>query len=184
MGRPGEDAAKAENKSSTANESSALGSYNDSMDQYMSNVNSQLAQGNPYESKAYKTEQNLATSGAMHAQNDAATTQLRDTAARTGQNAASVNAAVSQNARMGQQTVDRYNADRDSANEDKYLQYEQGLTHDQLEGANSRAGMVGTMAGQQSASVGALTNEDQQQRQEWESYIQDAASAGGSAAAV
>ncbi len=65
-------------------QNTSLSNYNNDIGSYMSNVNSQLAAGNPYQSKSYLTNQNLQTSGAMNSTNDAAQQQLRDTALRTG----------------------------------------------------------------------------------------------------
>ena len=184
MGRPGENAAKSENTDATAWEKSSLGSYNKSMGDYMSNVNAKIAAGNPYESQAYKQEQNLATSGAMHAVNDTAAQQMRDDALRTGENGASVQASIAKNARVGQQAADTFGAERDTANQDKYLAYEQGLMGDQLAGTREQAGMTATLAGQRAGATSALVNEDEQSRQMWESLAQDAAQAGGSAMAA
>lgn len=167
MAKPGSAAASSENTDSTDWEKSAVGNYNTDINNYSSNVNAALAEGNPYESKAYKTEQNLVTSGAMHSQNDAAEQQMRGAALRTGQNAAAINPTVSANARAGQQELDKYNAGRDTENQDKYLQYKQTLMGDQLGAAQSEAGMASTMAGQRNASTNNLVDLQNENEQMW-----------------
>lgn len=119
-----------------------------------SNVNATLAAGNPYQSKDYKTNQNLETSGAMHSTNDAATEANNEAALRTGQNGAVGPAASAQNARNAQQTLDTYNAGRDTANEHAWQGEKAGLLGEE----GSLAGQAGSVAG---AAAGARNTGDE-----------------------
>lgn len=125
-------------------EKSSLNNYNSDMSGYMSNVNGAIAAGNPYESKSYLTNRNIATSGAMNSADTAATGALRDTALRTGSNTAAVAGQVGANARAGQRDLTNYNATADTQNEDKWLQQQNMLRQQQLAGATSEAGVYGT----------------------------------------
>lgn len=136
----------------------SLASYGNDMGSYMSNVNGALAAGNPYQSKDYLQKQNIQTSGSMNAANDTAQQQLRDTALRTGTNTAAVAGQVAENARAGQRDLTNYTAGRDTNNEDKWLMQQQGLRQQQLEGANSEAGVFGTTTGGRTDSLNNLTS--------------------------
>lgn len=182
MAKPAQQAAQDANSDYTNWQKSALSSYNNDMGSYMSNVNSQLAAGNPYQSKDYLTSQNLQTSGAMNATNDAAQQQLRDTALRTGTNTAAVAGEVGANRLQGQRDLTTYNAARDTQNEDKWLQQRQQLTSDQLAGANSEAGIYGSAVGGRSAANSDLVNLQQQQDALWGSAIGAVGAAGAGAA--
>lgn len=149
-------------------EKTALNNYNNDMGAYMSNVNATLAAGNPYQTKSYLTNQNLQTSGAMNAANTKATQQLRDRALRTGTNSAAVAGQIAENARQGQRDLTTYNATRDTENTDKWLQQQQQLRQQQLEGANSEAGVYGTSTSGRSDSLNNLTNIQNSENQMWE----------------
>lgn len=149
-------------------ERTSLNNYNNDMGGYMSNVNAALGAGNPYQSKSYLTNQNLQTSGAMNAADTKAKQQLRDTALRTGTNTAAVAGQVAENARAGQRDLTNYNATRDTANEDKWLQQQQQLRQQQLAGANSEAGMFGSSTSGRSDALNNLTSIQNNENQMWE----------------
>ena len=161
----------------------ALGAYNGDMADYMSNVNSQIAAGNPFESKDYKTEQNLATSGAMNAEDTAEKQAEGSEVARTGTNSAALAGTEAEAARTGQRDLTNYNATRDTQNEDTWLQDKQNLTKDQLEGANSEAGVYGTSTSGQSSDLGSMTQADDAENQMWASLGAGAATGAGTAIA-
>lgn len=162
----------------------ALGAYNGDMADFMGNVNSELSAGNPYESKEYKTNQNLETSGAMNSENDAERERLGETVARTGTNSAAIANEEGESARQGQRDLTNYNATRDTANEDKWLQEEQGLNRDLLEGAQSEAGVYGSSTGAQSSDLGSMTQADDAEQQMWASLAGAAASGAGVGAGI
>jgi hypothetical protein len=137
--------------------SGALSSYNSDIGNYNSNVNATLAAGNPYQSKQYLQNQNLQTSGAMDSANTREQQQLRDNAARTGTNTASIGDTIASSARQGQRDLTNYNATRDTMNQDKWLQEQQQLYGDQLAGANSQAGVYSTAMGGANNSLNNLT---------------------------
>jgi hypothetical protein len=137
-----------------------LGQYNSGIGSYMSNVNADLAAGNPYQSKAYLQNQNLQTSGAMNSANTREGQQLRDTARRAGTNTAALGNTMASSAREGQRDLTQYNAQRDTGNEDKWLQYKSGLERGQLAGAGSEAGVFGTEMGGANNSLNALTSRE------------------------
>lgn len=166
-----EAAANSANTFYTGSETGALNNYNSDIGAYTSNVNSQLSAGNPYESQSYKTDQNIATSGAMNAANTTAAQQTRDAALRTGTNTAAVAAQNAENARAGQRQLTDYNATRDTQNEDKWLQDQSQLTQDQLAGANSEAGIYGTSEAGRSGSIGNLTTLQGQDDSLWQAGI-------------
>lgn len=148
-------------------ENSTLSAYNSDIGSYMSNVNAALRSGNPYQSKSYLENQNLQTSGAMNAENAREGQQLRDAARRSGTNTAALAATTASSARQGQRDLTQYNAGRDTANEDKWLQEQQGLLRDQAEGANSEAGVLGTETGGANNALSNYTSAQNAQDQMW-----------------
>ncbi|HEV2709140.1 MAG TPA: hypothetical protein VGU67_02905 [Edaphobacter sp.] len=152
-------------------ENTAANNYQGDINNYNSNVNSQIAQGNPYQSKAYIQNQNLMTSGAANSANTAANAATRDTALRTGENTASVAAQAAENGRNSARTITDYNATRDTSNTDKWEQDQQNLNRDQLAGADSEAGMFGTTTGARNAALGDLTNIQDSQDALWQAGI-------------
>lgn len=162
-------------------EKTSANNYQNDIGNFNSNVNGQIAAGNPYQSKQYKQDQNLMTSGAMNSANTKANQQVRDTALRTGSNTAAVAATQAENARAGQRQVTDYNATRDTANLDKWEQDQQELTKDQLAGANSEASMFGSNVAGRSNSLTNLTDIQKQQDELWQAGI-GAVGAGGAAA--
>jgi hypothetical protein len=166
-GDAGTNAAKSENTDATNWENSGVGSYNADLGSYMSNVNSSLAAGNPYQSTAYKTSQNLETSGAMNAADTAATAATRGAALRTGENAAATSAASSENALAAQRTQDTYDATRDTANDQAWEQEKQNLMGDQLAGANSQEQANANYGQQRSSATQGLLTQQEQEDQMW-----------------
>jgi hypothetical protein len=161
-------------------EQSALNNYNQAMGGFNTNLDNMLSQGNPYQSKSYLENQNKLTSAAMNSQNTAAKQNLQDTALRTGENTAAIQNTIASNARAGQRTLDTYNAQRDTENQDKYLQYEQQLLQDQLAGANSEAGIYGTNVSGRSDALNNLTSIQNAQQQMWGNIIGGVAGGAGS----
>jgi hypothetical protein len=162
----------------------ALGAYGNDIGSYMSNVNSTLAAGNPYQSKSFLTNQNLETSGAMNAANTKEGQQLRDSARRSGTNTAALAGTIASSAREGQRNLTDYNAARDNQNEDRWLQQQQGLMKDQLEGANSEAGVYGTSMGGANNSLNALTQREDSMDQMWGNLAGSVIGAGGTMGAA
>lgn len=175
------DATKSANSDYTGWETGTLGNYQNDINNFTSNVNSELSQGNPYLTQAYKTAQNIQTSGAMNAANTKAAQQTRDAALRTGTNTAGVAAQTAENARAGQRQQDTYDASRDTENEDKWLQQEDTLTGQQLQGANSEAGMFNTEEAGRSNSLTNLSTLQGDEDKLWGSAIGAAGSAAGGA---
>ena len=161
------------------NAADTLGNYQGTENEYLSNVNAALAQGNPYQSKDYLTQQNIATSGAMNSQNDAAQQQEQATVARTGTNSAALPAEIADQARAGQRQLTDYNATRDTENEDKWLQQQDKLLNDQQAGANSEAGVYGTTQGAASSALGDYTSAANADQQSKNSIINGLTQAGG-----
>lgn len=162
-------------------ENTAANNYQSDIGNYNSNVNSQIAAGNPYQSKAYLTAQNLATSAAANATKTAGNQAVRDTALRTGENSAAVAATQADNSRQAQQTVTNYNATRDTANTDKWEQDQQNLNQDQLAGANSEEGMFSADQAGRSNSLSDLTSIQNSQDALWQAGIGAVGAAGGAA---
>jgi hypothetical protein len=181
MDNGAQGAATTANNNYTGWETGAMQNYNNDIGTFNSNVNSQIAAGNPYESQPYKTEQNITTSGAMNAANNAANAATRDTALRTGTNTAAVAAQSAENARAGQRQTDQFNAATDTSNEDKWLQQQNVLTSDQLAGAQSEAGVYGTSASGSNAAIGDLTSLQGQQDALWQAGIGAVGTAAGGA---
>lgn len=154
----GPDKAAADTEGQNAAES--FGAAQGDVGNYLSNVNSALAAGNPFESKDYLTQQNLATSGAMNSEKDAADQALQQTAARTGTNTAALANEEGNIARTGQRDLTNYNATRDTANEGTWLNQQDKLLGDEATGAGEEAGLYGTSVGGQSADLGSLTKAD------------------------
>lgn len=152
---------------SSSDAAGALGSYQGDIGDYMSNVNSAIAAGNPFQSKDYLTQQNLTTSGAMNSENDAAKEQLQQTAARTGTNTAALANEEASTARQGQRDLTNYNATRDTENENTWLNQQDKLMGDQLAGANSEAGIYGTATGGRDSALSSMTQADDAENQMW-----------------
>ena len=164
------------------NAEQALGAYQGDISSYLGNVNSRLAAGNPFESKAYLEKQNLETSGAMNAENDAAKQALQSTAARTGTNTAAIANEEGALARTGQRDLTQYTAARDTANEDKWLQEQETLLNDQEKGAASEAGVYSTSVGGQSSDLSSMTQADDAENKMWADIASGAIGAGGTIA--
>lgn len=162
-------------------EKAALNNYNNSMAGYNDSLDAMSAGGDPYTSKSFLTNQNILTSGAMHANNMKAKQQMQDTALRTGDNTAAINDTIAENARSGQRLQDQYNAQAANDNEDKYLQYEQALLRDRLAGADSEAGLFSTDTSGRDAALADLTNADDAEMGMWGNIIGGAAAGAGSA---
>lgn len=162
----------------------ALGGYNSNIASYMGNVNSRLAAGNPYESTSYKTNQNLETSGAMNSENDAANEALGRDVQATGENGASVANTLAESKRQGQRDLTGYNAGRDTMNEDKWLGQQEGLTRDQLAGANSEADIYGHATGAQNGALNAYTTASDAEDQMWSNMVGSALGAAGTGAGL
>ena len=148
------------------NAAAAYGGAQGDISNYLSNVNSTLAAGNPYQAKDYLTQQNLETSGAMNAENDAARQQEQQTVARTGTNSAALANDVASSARAGQRQLTQYTAGQNTANEGKWLDEQQNLLGDQARGAGMEEGLYGTSVSGQDSTLGtAQTGEDEQESQ-------------------
>lgn len=168
------------NKNS-GNADTTLGNYQGTENEYLSNVNSALAAGNPYESKDYLTHQNLETSGAMHSADDAAQQQEQGTVARTGTNSAALPAEIASQARAGQRDLTQYNAGRDTENEDKWLGQQDKLLGDEQSGANSEANVYATTQGGANSSLGDFTTAADADQQAKDALISKSIGAAGTA---
>jgi len=167
MAKPATAANQTANQDYTGWETSALNNYNTDIGSYMSNVNGAIAAGNPYQSKDYLTNRNIATSGAMNSAKTSADAAIRDTALRTGTNTAAVAGERAKIAQQGQRDLTNYNATSDTQNEDKWLTQQQQLRQQQLEGATSEAGVFGTSASGRGNSLSNLTSAQNNQNDEW-----------------
>jgi hypothetical protein len=148
-----------------SNASSAFGAASGDIGTYLSNVNSTLAAGNPFESKTYLTNQNLETSGAMNAENTAEKAALGQTVARTGTNSAALANTVASSARQGQRDLTGYNAGRDTANENTWLNQQDKLLGDEATGSAQEAGLYGTSVSGEDSTLGtAQTGADEEEQ--------------------
>lgn len=171
------------NNAATVDASNAADSYGKAsgdIGTYLSNVNSTLAAGNPFESKTYLTNQNLETSGAMNSQNDAEKAALGQQVARTGTNSAALANTVASSARAGQRDLTQYNAGRDTANENTWLQQQDKLLGDEATGSGQEAGLYATsLGGQDSKLSTAQTGADVQSEENDKMIDAGIAAAGG-----
>lgn len=158
-----------------------LGSADSAIAGYLGNVNSQLASGNPYESKDYLTQQNLTTSGAMNSENDAAKEAEGETVARTGTNSAALANEEAEGARQGERDMTDYNATRDTANLHDWEAQKEGLTRDQLAGASEYGALYGTSQGAANSALGDYTTAQDAEDKEWSDIAGSAIGAGGTA---
>lgn len=176
----GPDKAAADTEGADAAQS--FGAAQGDIGNYLSNVNSALAAGNPFESKDYLTQQNLATSGAMHSTNDAADQALQQTAARTGTNTAALAGEEGDVARTGQRDLTNYNAARDTANEGTWLNQQDKLLGDEGTGAGEEGNLYATGAGAQAKNLSSYTTGADAYNQLEDEIAQQVASAAGTAA--
>lgn len=147
MGGPSTSQDTAASKQNSDWETSAINNWQAQSGAASSNINATLAAGNPYATTAYKTSQNLETSGAAHATDDAATEANTQAAQRTGQNAAAVPAQSAQNARNAQQSIDSYDAARDTSNDQAWEGEKQNLLGDQVNLSGQAGSVAGSAAG-------------------------------------
>lgn len=145
---------------------SSYGAASGDIGTYLSNVNSTLAAGNPFESKSYLTQQNLSTSGAMNSANTAEKAALDNTAARTGTNTAALANTEASSARQGQRDLTQYNAGAQQQGEQSWLGEQQNLLGDEATGSAQEAGLYGTSVSGQDSTLGtAQQGEDEQEEQ-------------------
>jgi hypothetical protein len=162
--------------------STSFGAASGDIGTYLSNVNSALASGNPFESKDYLTNQNLQTSGAMNAENNAEQQALGSTVAKTGTNSAALANTVASSARQGQRDLTQYNAGRDTSNEDTYLNQQDKLLGDEATGASQEAGLYSTSLGGQDSALGTAQQGEDAQEQADDGMIDAGVGAAGTVA--
>jgi hypothetical protein len=167
-----------------ANALNAYGAAQGDTSEYLSNVNSALAAGNPFEAKDYLTQQNLETSGAMNSENDAARQQEQQTVARTGTNSAALPNEIAAQARTSQRDLTQYNAGRDTSNENTWLQQQDKLLSDQGQGANIEAGLYGTSVSGQDSTLGTAQEGADEQSKENDAELNAGVGAAGTALGV
>lgn len=171
MAKAGTQANQDAAKDYTSWENSSLSNFNNAMGGYTSNVNSAIAQGNPYESRSYLQNQNLLTSGAANSADTAGNQATRDAALRTGTNTAAVQASRDANTQAKQRMLTQYNAGRDTENLDKWMNQRQQLYGDQLAGANADAGIFNTASGGRNNAASNLASIQNSQAGLWEAGI-------------
>ncbi len=184
MGKAANNAVNAANANDTSWQNQALDGYNTGVGSYMSNVNAQLAAGNPYQTKQYLQNQNLLTSAAANAANTQAQGALKESALRTGENTASNAATIASNSRGIARDLTAYQANRDTQNDAMWQQQKQQLLGDQLAGANSEANVFGTATGAQSSALGDLTSLQNSQDAMWGNIAGSAIGAAGTGGAA
>jgi hypothetical protein len=177
----GPDQAAANTDASNAAES--FGAAQGDLGDYMSNVNSALAAGNPFESKDYLTQQNLATSGAMNSANSAEKEALDQGVARTGTNSAAIAGTEASSARQGQRDLTNFNANRDTQNETTWLGQQDKLLGDQQAGAQTEAGLYSSGVSGQAENLKSMTTADDAYNQLEDEVGQQAAQAAAGLAA-
>lgn len=158
---------------------SSFGAASGDIGTYLSNVNSTLAAGNPFESKTYLTNQNLETSGAMNSADAAAKQQQQQTVARTGTNTAALANDEAATARTGQRDLTAYNAGRDTANETTWLGQQDKLLGDEATGASEEAGLYGTSLSGEDSTLGTAQTGEDEQGKENDAEINSGIKAGG-----
>ena len=182
----GSQAAIANNSASVdaGNASSSFGAASGDIGTYLSNVNSTLAAGNPFESKSYLTNQNLETSGAMNSANDSEKAALGQTVAKTGTNSAALANTVASSARQGQRDLTQYNAGRDTANENTWLNQQDKLLGDEATGSAQEAGLYGTSVSGQDSTLGTAQQGADVEEEQNDQMIDAGIKAGGTAASA
>jgi len=165
-----------------SNAASSFGAASGDIGTYLSNVNSTLSAGNPFESKDYLTKQNLETSGAMNSANDAEKAALGQTVARTGTNSAALANTVASSARQGQRDLTSYNAGRDTSNENTWLQQQDKLLGDEATGSSQEAGLYSTSLSGQDSTLGTAQEGADEQEKSTDEMINAGIGAAGSVA--
>jgi hypothetical protein len=179
MAKPGQTANQDAVNDYSKWEGNALSGYNTDVGNFVSNTNSAIAQGNPYESKSYLTNQNILTSGAMNSAKTAANAATADTARRTGGNTAAVQASRDATAQGLSRQQTQYNAQRDTDNLDKWLGQRQQLYKNQLDAANSEANIYGSSVAGRSNGASNLADLDKAKMAMTSGIISGALGAGG-----
>lgn len=118
----------------------------------------------------------------MNAQNDAEKQALGQTAARTGTNTAALANTVASSARQGQRDLTQYNAGRDTANENTWLQQQDKLLGDEATGSSQEAGLYGTSIGAQDSTLNTAQTGEDTQSEENDKMIDSAISSAGGVA--
>lgn len=163
-----------------SNAASSFGAAQGDIGTYLSNVNSTLAAGNPFESKDYLTNQNLSTSGAMNSANNAEQQALGSTVAKTGTNSAALANTVASSARQGQRDLTQYNAGAAQQNENTWLGQQDKLLGDEATGSSEEAGLYGTSLGGQNSTLGTAQQGEDAQEQANDGMIDAGITAAGS----
>ena len=102
----------------------------------------------------------------MNSANDAEKAALGQTVAKTGTNSAALANTVASSARKGQRDLTQYNAGRDTANENTWLNQQDKLLGDEATGSSQEAGLYGTSISGQDSTLGtAQEGEDEQEAQ-------------------
>lgn len=164
----------------STNAQASLGGADADLADYMENVNAQQSAGNPYESKQYLEEQNLATSGAMNSEKGATDEALGHTVATTGTNSAALADTEAEAGRQGARDLTQYTAGRDTSNEDKWLQDQQSLNRDQLAGAQEEGSLYSTATSGQDSTLSSATSAGNAEDEEWAQLGQGAMTGLGS----
>lgn len=164
------------------NATSSFGAASGDIGTYLSNVNSALSAGNPFESKDYLTQQNLETSGAMNAENDAERERLGQTVAKTGTNSAALAGTEAASARQGERDLTQYNAGRDTTNENTWLNQQDKLLGDEATGSGQEAGLYGSSLSGEDSTLGTAQEGEDEQEKGTDSIINQGIKSAGTAA--
>jgi hypothetical protein len=118
----------------------------------------------------------------MNSQNDAEKAALGQAVARTGTNSAALANTIASSARQGQRDLTQYNAGRDTANENTWLQQQDKLLGDQATGATLESGLYGTSINGQDSKLGTAQQGADAQEQATNGIIDSTLTGAGAAA--
>jgi cytidine deaminase len=153
------------------NAASSYSSASGDIGNYLSNVNSTLSAGNPFQSKDYLSKQNLETSGAMHSANTAEKQALGSTVAKTGTNSAAMAGTVASSAREGQRDLTNYNASRDTSNENTWLNQQDKLLGDEATGAGMESSLYSSSLNAEDSALSSATTAKDEQTKEYNAAL-------------
>lgn len=118
----------------------------------------------------------------MNAADAAAKQQQQQTVARTGTNSAALANDVAATARTGQRDLTQYNAGRDTANENTWLQQQDRLLGDEATGSAQEEGLYSTSLGGQDSTLGTAQEGEDAETKANDALIQSGIKAAGTAA--
>ncbi len=150
--------------------------------EYNTDLNKLIAQGNPWANPTYKENENILTSGAAGSANDAAKQQIADAVkASGGQNSAAYGATVADLSRQRSQQQTQATAGQNQSDYNNWINYQQWLQNAVLAPVTGENAAFSTATSGDTGALNAQNQANQIGDQMWSSIIGGVTSGLGSA---